>query len=152
MDKGVYEKIQKKYNLPNFQKLDAEFDLTVIQETDKPAYRILQRIQERIDFYIGILRTILQPDPSSFPELYECRYFTDDDKAEVFATFKELMILDRSLVEANLLLDEKVQAARIKECYETMSKMKQRIVPWVERMKSCWKRATEKQEILEYLG
>jgi len=152
MNKDNYEALRKKHNLPEFEKLDTEFNISEIEEDGRPLRQIRGKMEEKIEFFVEILNIILQPDANSFSDLYECRFFNDEEKAKALELFKELMIVDRGLIEAEVLSEEKADAESIREAYAVVCKIKSDILPLVRKMKDIWKRPTAKKEILGYLG
>ena len=56
-----YEKLRKKYNLPQFDELDHAFDIADL-ETDGPLLReIRHRVEERLEFVINTLDPVYPP-------------------------------------------------------------------------------------------
>ena len=79
-----YEKLRKKYNLPQFDELDHAFDIADL-ETDGPLLReIRHRVEERLEFVINTLDPVCQPDTNSVRSMIECGFFGDKEKKQAF--------------------------------------------------------------------
>jgi len=152
MDAQQYEVLRKKYNLPDFGALDAEFEISLIEEETFLAKQIGKKIRERLELTIDIVEHILQPDTNSYAEMYECKFFTGSEKDALLAIFKHIMHSYRELMGLELLNDEKASAQFIKEFVAEWPQIKKSLLPFVEKLKLVWKEPRKDKERLEYLG
>src|SRR3989344_2060268 len=102
--KDDYEKLCKKYKLPNYEELDNEFELlyiTNLQEIKFPLRFIRRRINDKIAWFCNILQNILQPNPGSLVSLEESKFFSDKERTKIINLLKDLMNIERE----SLILD-----------------------------------------------
>jgi hypothetical protein len=149
--KDDYEKLRKRFNLPSFDEIDAEFDLAGIEEGNL-LREIRHRVHERLEFGAGIIDTICQPDANNMRSMMECGFFNDQEKTKAFHLSQRLMVLWRSLTEAELLNDEKSDVEAIKLAFKEWKEMKEPLLAFIRKMKESWKHAAPGREDLGYLG
>ncbi|MEM4263922.1 MAG: hypothetical protein QW666_03460, partial [Candidatus Woesearchaeota archaeon] len=114
MVKKEYELLKKKYNLPDFELLDNEFEISTIEKPDFLLRSIKKKICEKMDFAAELLAKLIQPETTCIADLYEYRCFNDAEKKEIFALYSKILYLQRRLFEADFLLDDHADAAIIK--------------------------------------
>ena len=152
MIKEAYEKLAKKHKLPDYDTVNNELEISSIESEDFLLRQIRKKVVERIDEITDVLSSILQPSADSMVDMHECRFFDDKDKGKIIDIYKKLMILRRQATEANITLDEKNDEAVVSGFFKQWPEMKKEIMPFMERMKSCWEHETEIEEKLEYFG
>ena len=149
--KKEYEPLKKKYNLPEFFVLDTELEISSI---DEPAFllrKIRKKIEERIEYFCKILEEILQPD-TCLSGLHECKFFDENQKKEIYALYKKLMILNRHALELSILNDEGQDASFIISVLKDWAEIKRNLVTWVGQLKDNWEKETEVKEDVGYFG
>ena len=153
MIKEAYETLKKEHPiLPDYHKINKEFELEML-ESDKFLLRHIKRkIAERFEPLLDILEHILNPDPNSFSDIYECRCFTNGEKKQVLDVFRHLMEQYRSLLETDLIGEDKTDAETIRKVHDLWSSEKKQIVPMLKKIRECWQKHVEPKELLEYLG
>jgi hypothetical protein len=147
-----YKKLKSKYNLPKFEDLDKEFEISTI-ENDKFLIRgIIDKIIDRIDFFSKILEDLLQPDASLLRSMHEARFFEEQDKKDIYELYKKLMGISRESFEVSLKRDEKEEALFINKVFDEWKELKINLLRVVNKMKDSWKKETDIKEDLGYLG
>ena len=101
-----YEDLKKKYKLPDFKRLNREFDLEEIEHDGFLLKRIRNRLYEKVSFFIKILESILYPSSSDVASLYERHYLLvdieeDEDKDSEFinTVYEDWLILKKDLIK-----------------------------------------------------
>lgn len=148
----AYEALKIKYTLPSFSELDAEFEICSIEEENCTLRNICKKIHERIDGAVQIIEKIIQPDPNSYIDLYECKFFTHSEKDTLLKLFREMMFVSRTILELDLLQDEKASADFIRQFYGEWLGMKKTLLPIILNLKNAWKEDKRNKEKLDYLG
>ena len=153
MIKEAYDKLKKEHPaLPDFDKINKEFELEML-ETDKFLLRHIKRkIAERFEPVLDIIEHSINPDPNSFSDMYECRCFKNSEKRQVLDIFRHLMEQYRSLLETDLIGDDKIDAETIKKIYGVWVTEKKQLIELLKNIRECWQKHVEPKEILEYLG
>ena len=149
--KGKYDELRKKYKiLPEYEEINKEFNIAVLDKIDMAAIR--KKVGERLELCLDVLERILNPEPTSLADLYECRFLTSGEKEQAFDTFKKLMQIYRTLLEADLTADEEEQAKTISKICNEFPELRKQIIPLVKKLKESWREDIEHKELLGYLG
>jgi hypothetical protein len=149
--KEMYNKIgQKHKELPDFDKLDNEFEISALEEPFI-LRAIRRKITEKVDFYANLIKDLLQPE-SDMRNMYECRAFGDNEKEEVYNILKKLMFFSRLSAEAAIKSDEKEDIKFLNNFFDEWLKMKPNLLKIVSKMKDSWEKETELKEDLGYFG
>jgi len=153
MIKEAYDKLKKEHPiLPDFDKINKEFEIELL-ESDKFLLRHIKRkIAERMEPVLDLLENSLNPDPNSLTAMYECRCFTNGEKKQIIEVFRHLMEQYRSLLETDLIGENKTDAETIRKIYDIWHQDKKIILPLFKKLRECWQKHVEPKEILEYLG
>lgn len=146
-----YDELKKKHALPAFNELNNEFELSAIENKDFLLRETRRKIDERIEFFVKILNSILQPE-ANMAELHEGRDFSDSDKEDVFALYKELMVLHDTAVITGISCDESQDARFISETFKSWPSLKKKMIEIIKKMKDSWKTDVSVGKELGYLG
>ena len=152
MVKEAYAEYAKKYKLPDYDALDQEFEISLIEKKEFLLRQIRRKMTERVEQSIGLLHDILQPDVGSITSMHECTSCTQEEKEQLAELFREIMLVHRALLEAEYAQDLEQDAKIINETLEQWPALRKKTLNFVKKMKTAWKETTEVKEILEYLG
>src|SRR3989338_4023731 len=133
-----YAKLSKKYKLPKFKDIDAEFEISALDNEKFLIKNILRSISEKLEFYIEAIGSLVHPDGSSISSMYEIRFFTEDEKNGMYRLFKKLMKTDRNVIELVLKNDEKEQSDFLNKFIADWKDMKKELLNYIEKMKDSW--------------
>ena len=147
-----YNKLRKKYKLPKFNEIDSEFEISNLESARFLIKNILRRIEEKLEFYIEVIGNLVHPDASSLSTMYEVRYFSDDEKNDVYMLFKKLMKANRSIIELVLVSDEKKQTDFLKGFLNEWQDMKKELINHIGKMKDSWEKESTIEEDMGYFG
>ena len=95
-----YAKLSKKYKLPKFKDIDAEFEISALDNEKFLIKNILRNILEKLEFYIEIIGGLVHPDGSSISSMYEIRFFSENEKNGMYKLFKKLMTVLMNVTKA----------------------------------------------------
>ena len=152
MDEHAYASLQKKYGLPDFHVLDVEFEISSIEEEGLILRGVCKKIRERIEVVIDVIEHVLQPDTNSYIDMYECKFFSGSEKDSLFVLLKHVMHSYRSLLEVEIVQDEKLYAQFIKDFFGEWQNLKKSLLPFFSKLKAVWKETKQDKAKLEYLG
>ncbi len=153
MIKDAYDKLKKEHPiLPDFDKINKEFQLSTMESEDFLLSGIKERIADTIEPVIQVIERIIQPDPNMLTDMYESTCFTKGEKNQLFDIYRTLMQTFRLLLETDLQKEDKTDAEVIKKTYEEWQTVRKQIAPYVKKMREHWQKHFEPKEILEYLG
>ncbi len=147
-----YQKLSKKYKLPNYNELDLDFEISTIEKKRFLLREIRRKILDKIDGIKEILENIVQPDTNSFSSMYESRIFDDKERDEIYKIYKSLMILNRKATIVNLRADEKEEAAFVNNIFIEWQNLKPKLIKYLGEIKEDWGKETSVKEDLGYLG
>ena len=153
MVKKEYEMLKKKYNLPDFEALDNEFEISTLEKPDFLLRNIKKKICEKIELAADLLAKLIQPETSCIADLYEYRCFNDKGKKEIFALYSRVLYLHRQLIESDFLLDDHSDAAVITVISKEWPELRKQMLPFVKELGACWEKTPESDHAhREYLG
>jgi len=147
-----YNKLSKKFKLPKFKEIDEEFEISTLESPSFLIKNILRKIIEKLEFYIEVIGNLVHPDASSLSSMYEVRYFSDDEKNEVYSLFKKLMKADRGIIESVLNNDEKQQAKFLNTFFIEWLNMKKDLIVYITKMKESWEKQSTIEQDTPYFG
>jgi len=135
--------------IKNFDVLKKEYELS---DEDLTINSILRKLAETLEFYLKILQQILQPE--EFHALYEANAFDDTQKSDIMELYKRLMIVQREILKAELLNDEKNSISTIQSTHLEITTAKPLMVEILQKMQDSWKTDlnAKKKESARYFG
>ncbi|MEM3374221.1 MAG: hypothetical protein QXE31_03285 [Candidatus Woesearchaeota archaeon] len=152
MLKKKYSELQKKYNLPDYNLINQEFDIEDInEESDLILQKIRLKIYEKIAFYSEMFENILQPE-SSLADLYEAHYIEESTKNSAYSIYKKLIKILRKSSLVSLNNSEQENAKFIIESYNEWNNLKSEIEKHLKRRLTLWEKETDIREDLSYFG
>lgn len=147
-----YSELRKRLKLPEFREIDAEFEISDLEETNFLLRSAIRRIAEKLDFYTTMLEEILQPDTSNLYAMHETRYFNEDEKKKMYELYSRLMSLNRQSIEVSLSHSEKDGADFISSVLAEWKSLGPELLALVRKIKASWKSEDDSKEDLGYLG
>jgi hypothetical protein len=149
--KKGYEVLKGKFNLPSFEELDSEFEISAIESESFLIRKIRRKLAERAEEAVSLAEEALQPD-NNLSDLYESRVLTESEKRELFELYKKLMSSNRKLTELSILNDDKSDADFIIFFSEEWKGIKPQLAKFIARLKESWEKDTEEGETAAYMG
>lgn len=151
--KEAFEKARKSYPvLPEYDALNHEFELFVIDHPDFILRQVKRRMAEKLDTFASLLESLISPDPGSLTQMYECRVFTNGEKKLMVELYRHIMSNYRLLLETDLIADDKTDAETIRKVFDMWYADKAQLLPFVKKVRDSWQKHVEPREFLEYLG
>jgi len=148
--KEEYNKLQKKYNLPNFEDMNNEFEIITIEKIDFLLREIRRKISEKIELLAKLLEGILQPE-TTLTHFKESNIFSDEEREEVYGLFRSLMFFHRASIETALNENDKKTADFINSFWKKWTKIKNNLEKTVKKVKDSWEKETEFKQELSYI-
>ncbi len=153
MIKEAYNQIKKEHPiLPDFEKINKEFELSTIETPEFILRNVKRKIAEKLEPLIEVLEHIINPDPNSLVDMYECKCFTNGEKKQIIDVFRHMMEQYRILMETDILCEDKTDAETIKRFFDVWMQEKKILLPMLKKIHESWQKQVEPKEILEYLG
>jgi hypothetical protein len=150
MIKDDYSKL-KGLGLPDFDRLNKEFGVSDIEETDFLLRTIRELMAEKVDSFVKILESVIQPETNAVC-MFECKVFDDKEKLEVFDVFKKLMSFVRLSSEVALDCDDKKDAEFITNLFGEWLKLKPLLKEKISKLRVSWQKDVDLKEEFGYFG
>jgi len=154
--KQEYNKIKAKYSLPEFEKLEKDFEFLHIKENLKDRLyllRIIRRhVYNKIVFLSQLLERILFPNSSSLVLINESKFFSEKQHHEIFKIYKILMKYERLSLSLDILNDEGKNADFIKEIYKKWPNLRDYAQKTMLELSQRWEKEEQVEERSGYLG
>lgn len=143
--KKDYEKIQKKYNLPTFEKLNEDFYIEKISETETDFLirEIRKFVADKFSNYLRFIEAILNPVNVPMFVFSIIKAMGNEEKNELTVIYKKLVRVEVTLIELDVDFSEKKEADFIKESYESWQKIKKDMLNIIESIKRNWDNKSE---------
>ncbi len=142
--KDEYNQLKKKLNLPDFEKLDSEFEISAIEQKEFLLRSIRRKITEKLMGFTEIFDEILQPEKPS--TMYESNFISENERKAIFDFYKRLMYLIRLSEEISVNEDDKKDADFISKSLAEWLLLKEKIEEALSKMKDAWTRQLKKEE------
>jgi hypothetical protein len=151
--KQDYKALQKKYNLPDFDKLNLEFSVEKVAdiETDFLIREIARSMSEKFSNYLRFVEMILNPVNSPAFIFSIIKTIGEDEKRKISEIYKELTRIELNLIELDIDFSEKKEAEFINNSYKTWLNLKKEFMEVIGKIKSNSNNKFEKNNS-GYLG
>lgn len=143
--KENYKKIQKQYNLPEFNELNIDFSIEKVAdvETDFLVREIGKMMAEKFSSYLRFVELMLNPVNSPMFIFSIIKTLGENEKKKLSDFYKELTKIELSLIELDIDFSEEKEADFIKSSYKTWTEMKKDFLSIIDRIKSNWDSKSE---------
>jgi len=149
--KDSYAKLQKKHNLPDFDRINNEFEISLIEKEDFLLRAVRRKMADKMGQYAKFLEDLLQPD-TSFASMNEARDISDEDKQLIFELFQKLMFFSTSSVQLDLECEDAKDAEFISRLYDEWLVLKKQLHSLLEKIKLSWTMRESRSDKAEYMG
>ena len=150
--KNEYQKLSKRYSLPLFEKIDNEFEISTIENEKFLLRQIRRRIIEKLEVIIKLFDELIQPEASSYAQIYEYKAFEEEEKKEVYNLYKKLLAFYREAFVIDIQTDEKKEADFFKRLFDLWLEEKEKIIKIINKIKQSWETESKSDEELGYFG
>lgn len=150
--KKGYEILKREYGLPNFDEINNEFEISLIEHEDFIIREIKNRIFDKIDSFTKFIEQLLQPDTNSITEVNEYRFIDDKERTKLFEFYKNLMNIHREIVSLTIENNDIKTAAFIKKFFNDWPKIKNQMTDLSKKLSKFWLTSLDAEFSLDYLG
>lgn len=141
-----YEKIQKKFKLPEFEELNKEFELEALDKKEFLMRAVRRRMNDKVIFFCRIIENVIYPNGQSQISTYEAGFFDDDKKNELAKLHNKLMIFERQSLLLDITPEDNGDAEYIKTLTGGWKNFKSELKEVVLTMENSWKNTVEEKE------
>jgi len=138
--KENYKKIQKRYDLPEFEKLNEDFQIEKLAETETDflVREIRKFIADKFMNYLRFIESILNPVNVPMFVFSVIKTIGEEEKKRLSEIYKKLAKCEVELIKLDLEFSEDTEAVFVKEHYELWQEMKKGILEVIEVIKKNW--------------
>jgi hypothetical protein len=138
--KEDYKKLQERYNLPSFEKLNEDFQVekAVEFETDFVLREVRRCITDKFFNYLRFIESILTPNNVPMFVFGITKTLGIKEKEKLIELYKKIARVDIDLIELDLEYSEEKEASSIKSYSELWQSIKKELMYIVSVIKKNW--------------
>lgn len=138
--KKDYLKIQKKYNLPEFDKLNQDFSIekTADSETDFLIREVRKLIAEKMSGYLRFTEMLLNPTNAPIFVFSIIKNLGVREKKELSEMYKKMAKNEIKLIEIDIEFSEEKEAEFIKDSYKLWQRLKRDFLNILNAIEKNW--------------
>ncbi|MBS3133622.1 hypothetical protein J4214_00135 [Candidatus Woesearchaeota archaeon] len=147
MDKAKFNLIEEydklKHNLPNFNKLNDEFEVSRNQNDYEKEFLlrdIRRKMNDKVIFFCRIIEGLLFPTHANIISMYETKYFDENTKKVILDLYRQLMIFERESLKLDINSESEKEAKYINDVYNKWIEYKKEMKNMIELMQDAWKK------------
>jgi len=143
--KKDYKEIQEKHNLPDFEKLNQDFQIEKIAEveTDLLIREVRRFMSEKFSNYLRFIEAILNPINVPMFIFSVIKSLGTEEKEKLTETYKMLSKKELELIELDVEFSEEKEAEFIKNSYKLWQEIKKDLLEVLEKIKDNWDNKSE---------
>jgi len=137
--KEDYEKLRKKYGLPEFSFLNENFEIEDIcyDETELLLKKIRKQIMEKIAFELRVLEMLINPQNAPLFIFNIIKYFNEEDKKVINTLYKKLNQIAIEIFGLDIEYKEEKEAEFIKNFMRTWKEVQSDLRKIEKAMRRC---------------
>ncbi|MBW2971995.1 hypothetical protein KY359_03065 [Candidatus Woesearchaeota archaeon] len=147
----LYEQLRNRHNLPAFDVMDREFEISEIDDDAFMLRSIRKNIADKIESAIKIFDELFHPD-SGFASFREANAFTETDRERMLDTYKRLRYFYRLSTELSFDDSDELNAEFMNSFMKEWPELKKSVLSFVRKLKESWQKDITKKEVVGYLG
>jgi len=145
-----YKKL--KFKLPNFKRLDDEFEISYIDKKPFLLRAIRRKINEKIIFFCRIIENLLYPTTNNIITITENKHLSEEKKEKLAKLYKKLMIFERKSLELDIEGSDKDDVDFINNVFSKWESFKKILKPVIKDMQEAWKIEEQAKKDEGYFG
>src|SRR3989344_956235 len=140
-----YKKIQEKYKLPSFEKLNEDFGIekAADEEIDILIREIRKHISEKAFNYLRFVETLLNPTNAPMSIFTITKSMGVEEKNKLTEIYKKLVKSEVKMISIEIEFSEKKEANFIKEIFEVWQEIKKDFLEVIKVVEKNWENKTE---------
>ena len=121
--KEKYDKLKAKYNLPDFDSMNSDFEISSLEDGEFLLREVRRKIFDKLDKFSKVLESILQPE-AVISDMQECHAFNEKQKTQIYNMFKKLMYFKHLSTETAIEETDELSAVFISAAFDEWQNMK----------------------------
>ena len=148
-----YEKLRKLHNLPSFEEMEKEFEISAIKidEAGILIKTLLRSISSKLGYYANLLEPVAAPMQPSLHTLIESNNISDENKQEIQIFYKYLnkLLHEYLYVETG---DDKDIGKFINKIFKEFPKIKEKERKFLKMIHEAWEKEEKIKTKTPYTG
>ena len=138
--KKDYKIIQKKYHLPEFEKLNKDFNIekSAETETDYLIREVRRLIAEKFSNYLRFVETLLNPINAPMSIFSIVKTLGTEEKNKLTEIYKKLLKNEIEHLELEISFSEEKEAKFINESYKMWLEIQKDFIEVIKAIKKNW--------------
>ncbi len=149
--KQGYELLRKKYDLPQFDEFNAEFEIAKADPDLVLSKELRRALSHKLQGYAEWFEPVLNPNPSSLHSIVETKIFEKQELEPLFNLYKRLWHLIHLGLQASLQT-EADEIKFVKQVWDEWPALKKELAKHMERLAAGWLVHTKEQEDSGYVS
>lgn len=143
--KKEYLKIEKKYKLPSFNKLNEDFHIekAADTETDFLIREIRKMVSDKPYNYLRFVETLINPVNAPMSLMSVIKILGEAEKNKLTEIYKKLVKNEVMLIETDINFSEEKEAEFIKETYKVWQEIKKDFAEVFKAINKNWDNKSE---------
>lgn len=145
-----YDLLISKHNLPKYNDVDREFEISFIskdiEEINFPLRVVRRKMNDKFAMFANGLQNIISPSTNSIISMHESKFFSDEDKESIIDLIKQIMQLERHSLLLDIASSEKDDAEWINFSYQKWMGLKKHLVRFIELIVEGWQKEEQKSD------
>lgn len=143
--KKEYLKIEKKYKLPSFNKLNEDFHIekAADTETDFLIREIRKMVSDKPYNYLRFVETLINPVNAPMSLMSVIKILGEVEKNKLTEIYKKLVKNEVMLIETDINFSEEKEAEFIKETYKVWQEIKKDFAEVFKAINKNWDNKSE---------
>jgi hypothetical protein len=133
-----YDKMRAKHGLPQFNDLDREFAIGILEPGNFVLRSVSMKIAERFGYVMKMLGDLIQPE-NHLSDMREADSLSEVEKRKVMELFRKLSFFDKEFLIRDFDYDEAKSAELIKLFFSEWPQYKQEFLQIVSSIRDNWK-------------
>jgi len=152
--KKKYSVLKKKYGLPEFEKLNEDFEIECVAEEDTEFLlrRIRKQISDKLSFCFRFFEVFVGGESTSTFFLILFKSITNKDRETINKFYSALGEFEIRVLGLESSYSEKNEADFIKDAYSEWQKLKKELDSFVSNLRRYWKESKPSKKDKRYLG
>jgi len=145
--KNAYQKIQKKYSLPEFEEMNSVFEIGKIKRDSGNLIRDIRRIMtDKTSYFMRLIEVMINPSQAPPIFLILLKEITKEDKKILDSTFSAFMEIELDSYKLNISSTEKEEADLVKKINEIWHKQTTDLNKIINILERNWKQISSTQK------
>lgn len=147
--KKEYGKLREEYNLPSFEDINDEFEISVIdlEKINSLPRAILRVMYNKMGIFLQYVEPVINPSPQGLHAFIEVENTTNDEKKEIFTFYKDLSHKYHKAYALELVEDKNAVIKEIKNIWGYWGKVSSDFKKISEIIIKSWEREKEKEKV-----